>query len=105
MKRQRVWSQGDLVLIEETIPKKAEEIENPDGVLLRGEATGHRHRIIKGEARFFRNDDTTMAHALTDLQIGHEDHPSITIPAGTKFRYGQEREADWQREVSRNVAD
>ena len=105
MKKQRVWSQGDLVLIEETIPKEAEEIEKHDGVLAYGEVTGHCHRIIKGEVRFFRNGNVAMAYALTDLQIGHEDHPNITIPTGTKFRYGQEREADWFEEVNRNVAD
>ena len=104
MKKQ-VWSQGDLVIIQEPIPIGLAEQGSHDGIFARGEATGHAHRIIKGEARFFLDGSTTRAWALTDLEIGHEDHPSIRIPAGTQFRYHQEREADWLAEVNRNVVD
>ena len=105
MKTKKVRSQGDLVIIEEPIPKNAKEVVGHDGVFAYGEVTGHSHRIIKGEARFFLDGATTRAWALTDLEIGHEDHPSFTIPAGTQFRYNQEREADWFEEVNRNVSD
>ena len=103
--KKRVWSQGDLVLIEEPIPEGIDEKKDHDGIFARGEATGHAHRIIHGEARFFLDSSMTRAWALTDLEIGHEDHPSIRIPAGTQFRYHQEREADWFKAVNRNVAD
>ena len=107
MKKLKVWSQGDLVIVEAKIPKNALEVENPDGELLRGEATGHRHRIVSGQARYFRSAETEYAYALTDLQVGHEDHPGFQqmIPAGTSFRYGPEREADWFSESTRNVLD
>ncbi len=105
MDKQKVWSQGDLVIIEELIPKGIKEIPGHDGIFAYGEVTGHSHRIISGEARFFLDGATTRAWALTDLQIGHEDHPNMRIPAGTQFRYNQEREADWLSEATRNVAD
>lgn len=105
MKKIKVWSQGDLVIIEEAIPQTSQEVAKHGGVFAYGEATGHSHRIIKGEARFFVDGTTTHAWALTDLQIGHEDHPSMTIPAGTQFRYHQEQEADWLSEETRNVTD
>lgn len=101
----KVWSQGDLVLVEEEIPMGLAEQKDHDGIFARGEVTGHAHRIIKGEARFFLDGSVTRAWALTDLEIGHEDHPSVQVPAGTKFRYHREREADWLEEVNRNVAD
>ena len=101
----RSWSQGDLVIVEDEIPKGIGEVQNHDGILARGEATGHSHRIIKGEVRFFLDGSIARAWALTDLEIGHEDHPSIRIPADTTFRYHQEREADWFNEISRNVTD
>ena len=105
MKSLKVWSQGDLIIIEEPVPESAKKKEDHDGIFLRGEVTGHAHRIIKGEARFFLDGLTARAWALTDLEIGHEDHPSIRIPARTQFRYYQEREADWVEEINRNVAD
>ena len=107
MKKRRVWSQGDLVLIEGMIPEGSQEVIDHDGILLKGEATGHAHRVISGEARYFRNGKECYVFALTNLQIGHEDHFGFqrTIPAGISVRYGQEREANWLEEVTRNVAD
>lgn len=104
MKTQRVWTQGDVVIVEEELPKDAVDIKH-DGVLAYGEVTGHRHRINNGQVRFFRSERGMYAKALTDLEIIHEDHPSVRVPKGTTFRYHQEREADWLSETIRDVQD
>ena len=102
---QRVWSQGDLVLLEEPLPADAIEVTDHDGVLAYGEATSHRHKIVKGEVRYFRSATGFYAYGLTDFETGHEDHPAIKIPRGVSVRYYQEREADWFGEETRNVSD
>lgn len=105
MKNLKAWAQGDIVLLEEKLPEGAEEVKDHDGVLFRGEATGHRHRVACGQVRYFRNGSECYAYGLTDFEIVHEDHPTLRIPAGTTIRYYQEREVDWINEVNRNVAD
>lgn len=107
-KTQRVWSQGDVVLLEEDLPKDAVEIMDHDGVLFYGEATGHSHRIPPNQARFFRSSKGLFFTALEDIHgLIHEDHPrgKRSIPKGTTLRYDQEREADWFSDVTRNVSD
>ena len=103
--KQRVWSQGDVVLLEEKLPEDAVEVKSHDGVLAHGEVTGHRHRIVKGEVRFFRSEKGEYLQVLSDRAIlSHEDHPNVSIGRGVT-RYYQEREVDWMSEAVRNVAD
>jgi hypothetical protein len=103
----KVWAQGDVVLIEESLPDDAAEVPGHDGVLAYGEATGHSHRIAPNQARFFRSEKGLYFHALNDIPgIIHEDHPGGgTIPQGTVVRYYVQREADWLLEANRRVAD
>jgi len=108
MKKQRAWIQGDIVLLEDKLPKDAVEIVDHDGVLAHGEMTGYSHRIPPNQARFFRSEKGNFLVALVDIPgLLHEDH-SIgrkMIPRGTTIRYYQEREVDWWNGVIRDVAD
>lgn len=109
-KQLRAWSQGDIVLLEEELPKDAIEVKNHDGVLAYGEATGHSHRIAPNQARFFRSEKGLYLTTLVDFPpLLHEDHPTFKnkkgIPKGTTVRYFQEREVDWIGEAMRNVVD
>lgn len=105
MKKQRVWSQGDVVLLEEKLPNDAVEVKDHDGVLAYGEITGHRHHIIKGEVRFFRSEKGQYLQVLSDFALlSHEDHPAMRIERGTS-RYYQQREVDWLNDATRNVTD
>lgn len=108
MENPRVWSQGDVVLLEAVLPDDAIEVKGHNGVLAYGEATGHMHRIPPNQARFFRSEKGLYFTALVDIPgLLHEDHPMgrKAIPKGTTVCYYQERETDWLSEATRNVAD
>lgn len=106
MKKQKVYSQGDVVLIDVELPKDVVEVEHWDGILAYGEVTGHAHRIVKGDVRYFRDScGDGFLQVLSDFaEIGHEDHPIVRIPRGIR-KNQQAREVDWMSEQIRNVQD
>lgn len=106
MKKIKVYSQGDVVLTDCKLPADAVEVENWDGILAYGEVTGHAHRVVSGEVRYFRDaKGEGYMQVLSDFaEIGHEDHPRFRIPRGIR-KNQQAREVDWMSEQIRNVAD
>lgn len=101
----KVWRQGDIVISRiSKLPKGAVEIKH-DGVLAYGEATGHRHRIAEGRVRFFRSGAENLFEVMSaSALLTHEGHLDHRLPRG-KYRWNQQREADWMTETTRNVAD
>jgi len=109
-----VWRQGDVSLISlDKVPDGATEIEH-DGVLAYGEVTGHKHQLVGGKVKYFRDAAGELFFEVTsrfaDLNHGtmptvrSEGHFAHRLPAGV-YKMNHQREADWVGEVTRNVAD
>lgn len=76
-----MYRQGDLFFVESDIPCDA--VEQKDGVLALGEVTGHRHRIEdRMKAIMLVAGAVAHVRAIQEADIVHEEHGTITLPAG-----------------------
>lgn len=94
--------QGDLLFVRvASIPTDATRV--PDGVIARGEASGHAHRLRAGRGRMLMlAAGVAYIRARYRAQVDHEEHGTVTLPAGD-YRVVRQREyepAGW-----RQVAD
>lgn len=72
--------QGDILFerVEEGIPTDARPVT--DGVVARGEATGHVHRVL-GEATVFEvAADRLLVEVVGTAEVVHEEHATVTFP-------------------------
>ena len=83
-----IFRQGD-VLIQEVseIPKGLKRIK--DGIVLRGEVTGHAHRLQGGE--LFGKDGSMFMNIPSPALLVHEEHKTIKLPVG-KYAVIRQRE-------------
>lgn len=107
----RIFRQGDVLLREVTsIPDDAAPAEKKDHqgspriVLAYGEVTGHAHAIhdIESVDVFVKEDGTMYLGVKQDAALRHEEHGTITVPAGNWERVVQR---EYSPEAIRNVAD
>lgn len=61
-------------------------VEENDAILLRGEATGHNHRL-QGDFTLFRSNDKTEQgqgyfEVHSNANLTHEEHGNIDLPKG-----------------------
>jgi hypothetical protein len=77
----KMYRQGDILLKKiEAIPEDVKP--STDDVILRGEATGHAHRIENGTI-FTRSGTSEMyIEANVGATLVHEEHSTIQIEAG-----------------------
>ncbi|MBF2004046.1 MAG: hypothetical protein IGS49_00860 [Chlorogloeopsis fritschii C42_A2020_084] len=72
--------QGDVILL------PVQQIEGqklPHLTLAEGEVTGHKHRIVNGQAELYEQDDTLYLNVLSSqAALVHEEHKAISIPQG-----------------------
>ncbi len=103
----KIYRQGDVVIKTLTKRPKGEWKNKEDLVLAEGEVTGHKHRIIKGEAQLQVNAlmGLMILKVLSDYaELFHEEHTSIILPMG-EYAVNVQREFDWYTEEIRRVAD
>lgn len=109
-KKVRYYQQGDVLLIPAELPRGAKSVAT--AVLQEGEHTGHAHRFagLPGHAfdvLEFRHEERGVeryAVLRETVALGHEEHKTIDVPAGT-YRIGVVREFDHFENEARNVAD
>lgn len=95
---------GDVLLV----PAKARGTEKKrrgDLIIMEGEQTGHAHRIADPGAIELVDGDTRFLRVLAEagVSLTHEEHHTLTIPAGD-YEIRRQRENDpW--EGLRYVAD
>lgn len=66
-------------------------VEDNEVTLLRGEATGHAHKL-KGDFDLLRDKNNTMYFEVkTKAYLSHEEHKRIDLPAG-KYTVIRQRE-------------
>ena len=90
----KMYRQGDVLLKKiETIPEGAQPTN--DDVILRGEATGHAHRLVNGTI-FTRTSFPTnqmYVEAKVGAALVHEEHSTIEIEPGL-YEVIRQREYD-----------
>lgn len=109
--------QGDVHVLAVSKTAGMREVEH-DGVLALGEVTGHKHQLVGGKVRYFRDDrgdlffqpidrfvDLNHGSMPTVRSEGHFAHRFVNLGDDIVYRVGHQREADWLAEVNRDVAD
>jgi hypothetical protein len=94
-----VFRQGDLLFVPvDAVPVGAELVS--DGVIARGEASGHAHRLQLGRGRaLMLLAGVAFIRARYRATIAHEEHGAITLPAGN-YQVVRQREfepAGWRQ--------
>lgn len=104
MKKQ--YRQGDVFIIESTIPKPAKKTKVDKRIVLEeGEVTGHAHAIAEPkEANLFLDGTRKYLEICLAADVSHEEHSTITLPKGT---YEVRRQVTWSalRQMARVVSD
>ena len=106
MKAPHYWRQGD-VLIKRvaSIPAEAKPKVRDNGrvILAYGEVTGHAHAITdEGAVLLTVAESATFLRLSKGAQVIHEEHASITLPAGDYQIIRQQEYTPWGE---RRVAD
>src|SRR5689334_15480868 len=107
MTKQKFWRQGDVGILQiDALPQDAKAVEH-DGVLAYGETTGHKHQLVGGRVKYFRDGRGELFFEVTsrfvDLNHGSmpsakeqsDGHFSHRLPAGI-YKVNHQREYDWQ---------
>ena len=95
-----MYRQGDLLFVEiKNIPKDAQH--QKDGIIAKGEVTGHSHRIRQQQqAVLLVAAGIAYIKALRDTEIDHEEHNTIILPSGNwEVKRQQEYEPSGWRQV------
>lgn len=115
----KMYRQGDVLLVKvEELPKKARKSKTD--IVLRGEATGHAHRLVDGTIYRFRGEITRGeaaggSHVVTWLEqmfvtakkgtsLVHDEHDPIQIEPGV-YEVIRQREFDGVERDPRLVVD
>lgn len=88
-----LWRHGD-VLIAQTDVIPARATRSMSSILVRGEVTGHSHRVEEpelAEVWIDRGSGGMFLKVLAATRVIHEEHLPITLPPGT-YRVWQQRE-------------
>ena len=105
---------GDLLFVpvvempeEEHHPLIADRRPKADGVIARGEATGHHHRIATlEEAEVYETwDGAYVKVGPNGVSIVHEEHRPVTLEPNTIYRVHRAREFDYLASLTRTVRD
>ena len=96
--------QGD-VLFEKVKTVKGKKIKNFDGILAKGEVTGHSHRVKTLDTCSAINQNGFVLLVIKEnTDIVHEEHKTITLEPGT-WKVGHVKEYDHFKEEAQNVRD
>lgn len=96
-----MFRQGDLLFKKvDELPKRLKKVEN--GIILRGENTGHSHRLVGGDL-FSDKDGIMYLSVVGKGQIVHEEHNIINLSKG---KYAVIRQREYQsKDMVRVVVD
>ena len=98
------YQQGDVKIIECSIPSDAKKKKCSKIVLAEGETTGHAH-VIDGEAELLELGDKIFLRVLSgNTSVIHEEHKAFKIPPG-EYEISKVLEYDHFLEEARKVSD
>ncbi len=99
----KLYRHGDVMIQEcESIPEQAKKVKG--NILVRGEVTGHAHRLSDpGAFQIFETPNFLFVEVTENEAIlDHEEHDTITLPKG-KYKVWVQRE--YTPEAIRRVID
>ncbi len=101
----KIFRHGDLTLRPVEKIEGKEVKHNGSFVVAEGETTGHKH-LLTAERMVVRQDAEGRYYLDlgSDGKLTHEEHKTITLPAG-KYEVIREREMDWFQKSVRRVVD
>ncbi len=95
--------QGDVLIDSCSIPDGLSV--KSDNHLAEGEATGHYHEAVGAGVSVLEGpDDSLFLSAPNGAEVIHQEHATITVPAGD-YKVRAVREYDHFREEARSVVD
>lgn len=104
--------QGDLLFVPLEKSPEWPQLKNrkpePEGIIARGEATGHHHRVATVEdAEVFDLgfDNLYVRVGPEGVSILHEEHKAVTLAPDTLYQVHRAREYDYLRDATRRVRD
>lgn len=107
MKEQKMYRQGDLLIIPSNIPSNAIVQPRVHGqiVLVEGEATGHLHAIATADVELLavsEQVDRWLRVCSAEATLTHPEHGTVTLPRDS---YIVRRQREYTPEGIRYVAD
>jgi len=86
-----MYRQGDLLFVEcDSVPEDSKLQE--DGIIARGEVTGHMHRISdSSKALLMLCGAVAYIKAIHEAEVVHDEHDTIVLPPG-KYEVVRQRE-------------
>lgn len=103
--QKEIYRQGDVMIVRtiET-PVCGKEIKRDNGrvILAYGEVTGHAHAIYDTGVEMYTLDNRVWVVAPDEFTVQHEEHDTLTIPAGT---YWIVRQREYTPSAIRQVLD
>jgi len=112
MEKPIVIRQGDVLWIEinpEKLPylNREPSEDAKSGVFARGESTGHSHRLAVPERAVILENwrDKFVRVGDLDVDVIHQEHRTVTLPANRTFAIKIAREWDYNRNLMRLVVD
>lgn len=96
---QETYRQGDLLL--RRIAELPKNLKEKDAILLRGETTGHAHRMQNAQVMVAESGQQFVV-AGENSQLIHEEHDAIDIPKGV---YEVSRQREYDPVAERQVSD
>jgi len=112
MENSKMIRQGDLLFVPLEKPPDWLRLEGrkpePGGIIARGEASGHHHRVATIEdAEVFDLgfDNVFVRVGWNGVSIIHEEHGPVTLAPNTLYHVHRAREFDYLANLARTVAD
>lgn len=92
--------QGDLLIVKiNDIPKGIKKV--PSGIVFRGEATGHAHRLVGGDV--FSDNGVMFLDVEKTAKLLHEEHKPLILGKG---KWSVIRQREYQsKDMTRLVVD
>ncbi len=107
--------QGDLIFVPTTqIPVwfREQAKKQRNGIIARGEATGHSHRIavledaeVFAAGRYDSSETIFVKVGPNGVSIVHEEHKPVMLEPNTNYEVKRAREYDYLSNLSRIVRD
>ena len=101
------YQQGDVIMRSiVSIPQGKMVVQREDGVLARGEATGHAHRLTEMSDGLLTEVDGQLYLSVGEggATVRHEEHKAMTLPPG-EYKIDTVREYDHFAQMARAVRD
>jgi hypothetical protein len=99
----KAYRQGDVsIMAAAKLPRGLRRVKS-EPILVRGEVTGHAHRIVQGQVQLYQLGVILYLKVISEFaKLFHEEHEDIVLPKGD-YEVRQQREWDWAHRSSGGI--